>query len=202
MLSIVLFLMVMLLTAPTSDAAEVADTLKVDVERSVIQWRGTKFWGTRKHSGIVRLAEGSIVIHGNEIAAGRFVIDMTTIEVTDIPKSDPIPRNRLRRHLLDEDFFFVQRYPTAVLQLGETLSDSDGSFVITGNMTIRGVSRQITFEAHIPVLRPDALRATAQITLNRHRWGVSFRGSRLTNDLVDDKIYLDLLLGADASDPS
>lgn len=75
--------------APEAEATK--EQLVVDADRSIVQWKGTKFWGTRKHEGVVRLAEGSVITHEGAIVAGRFVLDMTTIEVTDIPKSDPIP---------------------------------------------------------------------------------------------------------------
>jgi hypothetical protein len=43
---------------------------------------------------------------------------------------------------------------------------------------------------------PTRLHATARATLDRMQWGVAFRGSRLTNDLVDDMIHLEFDLVA------
>lgn len=173
-----------------------ADHLSVDVDRSIIHWKGTKFWGMGKHEGVVRLADGSLTLEGDRIVAGRFVVDMTTIEVTDIPKSDPIPRRRLREHLLHEDFFFVERYPTAVFEIIEVEPMDDNRHRISGRLTMRGTTHPVTFDAHIPMISADGLRGTARFSIDRHDWGVAYRGSRLTNDLVDDDIHLTLTIAA------
>ncbi len=189
--------------APRSAPAEGSkERLVVDVDHSIIQWKGTKFWGMGKHEGIVRLAEGIVIVRRNEIVAGRFVLDMTTIEVTDIPKSDPIPRQRLREHLMEEHFFFVERFPTAVFEISSARSNDSGRHRITGRLTMRGKTHGVSFDAHIPVLDRSALRATARFSINRHDWGVAYRGSRLTNDLVDDMIELNLVLVAHGPDES
>lgn len=171
--------------------------LVVDVERSIVHWKGTKFFGMGSHAGEVRLADGFIMIHQNTIVAGRFTIDMTTIEVTDIPESDPVPRRRLREHLLDEDFFFVERHPTATFEITRAHLEEPGRHRITGRLTMRGRAHGVHFTAHVPVLNESAVRATARFSINRHDWGVAYRGSRLTNDLVDDMIELNLILVAD-----
>lgn len=186
----------------TSEPEAKKERLVVDVDRSIVQWKGTKFWGARKHEGIVRLAEGSVITRNGAIVAGRFVLDMTTIEVTDIPKSDPIPRRRLREHLKDEHFFYVDRFPTAVFEITSAHRQDAGVHRITGRLTMRGKTRDVSFGAHIPVLDDAALRATARFSINRHDWGVAYRGSRLTNDLVDDMIELNLILIADKQQES
>lgn len=190
-----------------AEAAESADSaagdvamkkrLVVDVERSVIHWKGTKFFGIRSHAGEVRLVDGFIIIHQDAILAGRFTLDMTTIEVTDIPESDPVPRRRLREHLLNEDFFFVERYPSATFEITQARQEEPGRYRISGQLTMRGRTHGVILTAHVPVLSDSALRATARFSINRHDWGVAYRGSRLTNDLVDDMIDLNLILVAD-----
>ena len=178
------------------------ERLVVDADRSIIHWKGTKFWGMGQHEGVVRLAEGSLIVREGTIIAGRFVIDMTTIEVTDIPKSDPIPRRRLREHLKDEHFFFVERFPTAVFEITAAHRDGEGGHRIDGRLTMRGTTHGVSFDALVPVLDATTLRATARFSINRHDWGVAYRGSRLTNDLVDDLIELNLILVADKPDES
>ena len=71
------------------------ERLVVDVDRSIIQWKGTKFWGMGKHEGVVRLAEGSIFVREGAIVAGRFVIDMTTSRLTNDLVDDRIELNLL-----------------------------------------------------------------------------------------------------------
>ena len=171
-----------------------AVVLRVDTARSVIRWKGTKFWGLGKHEGIVRLASGSLHVAGDAIVGGMFAIDMNTIEVTDIPKSDPIPRRRLRNHLMHDDFFAVATYPTARFTLTDVRRGQADVHHITGDLTLRGQTHPVTFDAEIPRLSERAVEASARFRINRQRWGVAYRGSRLTNDLVDDTIHLELML--------
>ena len=176
-------------------AASPSDTLVLDTTASVIHWKGTKFWGLGKHEGTVRLANGFVVLDNGRVASARFVADMRSIEVSDIPVDDPVPRNRLRRHLMDEDFFAVERYATAtfVLRASDAHEDHD-AFRLTGDLTMRGVTRAITIDVAVQEESSGLLRATSRFRIDRHNWGVSFRGSRLTNDLVDDDIHFTIRL--------
>ncbi|MEP0546093.1 MAG: YceI family protein [Rhodothermales bacterium] len=176
------------------------DTFYVDTSRSLVRWKGTKFWGLSKHEGLVRIASGELYVLGREITGGSFLIDMRSIEVTDIPESDPVPRRRLRDHLMSEDFFSVAAYPTARFVLGDVTRRQGHAYAVTGDLTLRGRTHPITFEAAIPVLSRHALEAAATFSIDRQRWGVAYRGSRLTNDIVDDEIYLDLLLVAEPAE--
>jgi polyisoprenoid-binding protein YceI len=169
-----------------------ADTLVLDTTASVIHWKGTKFFGLGKHEGDVRLREGFVVLGGSHGMSGRFVVNMRSIEVTDIPADDPIPRNRLRNHLLDADFFDVERFPTAIFALHSGEELEDGRYRLAGELTMRGVTRPIAVEVAVRDWLDGLVRATSRFRINRHNWGVSFRGSRLTNDLVDDDIHFSL----------
>lgn len=176
-----------------SVAASPSDTLVLDTTASTVNWKGSKFWGLGKHEGTVRLANGYVILDSGRVVGGRFVVDMRTIEVSDIPLHEPVPRNRLTRHLMDEDFFAVERYPTAtfVLRAAQAHEDNDG-FRLTGDLTMRGVTHPIAVDVEIREGADGLVRGTSRFRIDRHRWGVSFRGSRLTNDLVDDEIQFNL----------
>lgn len=173
-------------------ASERKPTLPLDLQRSVIRWKGTKFHGLGKHEGIVRLASGSVMVAGQAPVGGSFVVDMRSIEVTDIPPSDPVPRRRLRNHLMHDDFFAVERYPTASFQIRSVAPQQGGRYLVDGVLTLRGRARPVRFEAAVAPAANGVLHATARFRINRQHWGVAYRGSRLTNDLVDDTIELTL----------
>lgn len=50
-------------------------------------------------------------------------------------------------HLRSEDFFFVERFPTITFRLTGVTSREDASYQVTGDLTIRGVTRPVTLEA-------------------------------------------------------
>jgi len=56
----------------------------LDTTASVVKWKGTKFFGLGKHEGIVRLRHGYVALQGSRPVGARFVVNMRSIEVTDI----------------------------------------------------------------------------------------------------------------------
>jgi len=121
---------------------------------------------------------------------------MRSIQVTDIPATDPAPRKRLRDHLVGEDFFHAAKYPEAVLFINAVQNENRSLHLATGTLTMRGVTHPVTFYARIWEQSPTRVRANATLRLDRHRWGVSYRGSALQDDLVDDEFTLELSLVA------
>ena len=67
--------------------------------------------GAGKHEGKIALKSGYFITQNGQLKGGKFIVDMQTIEVTDIPKHDPIPRNNLKNHLKNADFFDVGKFP-------------------------------------------------------------------------------------------
>lgn len=175
-----------------------ASELALDLDRSTIRWRGTKFWGLGKHEGTVRLKGGAFCVSQGRVLRGWFEADMRSIEVTDIPASEPVPRRRLTEHLRGEDFFAVEAHPVSRFILREVHQERDRLYRIVGDMTIRGQTRPLTFYARGWSVTDQQLRAEAGFTIDRHQFGVSYRGSTLRDDLVDDEFSLELVIEARA----
>lgn len=176
-----------------------ARTLPVDLTRSGIKWRGTKFWGLGSHEGTVRLKSGEVCVRDGRIVGGTFVADMATIAVTDIRANDAVPRKRLRDHLLGEDFFHVAAYPEARLTLRAVERENRALHRVAAELAIRGQTHVVTFYARVWTLSDEAVHAEARFAVDRHRWGVSYRGSTIRDDLVDDEVWLDLTVHARGS---
>ena len=90
-----------------------ADTIWVDIQRSQIEWIGRKLTG--EHSGTMRLKEGWVTRNGSTLIGGKLIIDMTSIENTDI--ESPEYRIKLEDHLKSSDFFNVDSFPQAILEI-------------------------------------------------------------------------------------
>lgn len=95
---------------------EMATTYNVVADESKIGWKGTWIAPTgedgameeqKHHTGTVQITEGSVTKEGEEVM-GNFVIDMTTINNTDLTEADGKPK--LEGHLASEDFFNVEEY--------------------------------------------------------------------------------------------
>jgi polyisoprenoid-binding protein YceI len=182
--------------APAVKCESDARTLTLDLAQSTLRWRGTKFWGLGKHEGTVRFQGGGFCVRGGQVLSGWFEVDLRTIEVTDIPAHDPEPRNNLRNHLLGPDFFEVSRHPVARFILRSVREEKPRLYQVEGDLTIRGTTHPIRFYARGWSVSQDGLRAEARMEIERHKYGVSYRGSTLRDDLVDDTFWLEVALEA------
>lgn len=178
-----------------------ATQVPIDIERSTLQWRGTKLRGRGSHSGEVRLAEGHLLQCGSVICGGRFVVDMTTIQVTDIPVTDPVPRQDLTDHLKSRDFFWSEQFPTAEFVLTKVQERGPGRYRVIGRLRIRDVTRTITFvasgrgaapRAGVPLVIPSVIEASFRI--DRQEWGITYRFDPIRDAIVDDEVEFRLSL--------
>lgn len=165
----------------------------VDTSQSIVRWRGTKFGGRGAHAGVVRVREGLLAWDARRgtLSGGSIELDMRSIAVTDMPLAESEARRKLVRHLLAAEFFDVQRHPTARFVIDRASIRGGNLLRLDGRLTLRGVTKPFGLNATLWSFEPARLHATARATLNRMEWGVAFRGSRLTNDLVDDDIHLE-----------
>ena len=105
LLKSIALLFVIVLTAFTG-----LETKQVDTEQSIINWVGHKVTG--QHEGTITLQEGVLEFNNNQLTGGNFVMDMTTINTTDIQVDY---KNKLDGHLKADDFFGVEKHQKATL---------------------------------------------------------------------------------------
>ena len=94
------------------------DTLAVDLYKTKIQWTGRKITG--EHSGTIDLSNGWIVMEKNTIISGKLIFDMTSIANMDI--ESPEWKLKLENHLKNNDFFAVDSFPQAILNINGSQS--------------------------------------------------------------------------------
>lgn len=94
------------------------------------------------------------------------------------------------KHLLTPDFFDYAKYPSMSFQSTKITKGPDGT-KMTGNLTIHGVTKEVTFDVNSLSAPINALKATrrgisATTTINRNDFGIS-------NDMtVGDQVRIDL----------
>lgn len=186
----------------TRDAREAraveADVMyNVNLERSYIAWEGYKPTGT--HDGTVSLMSGKLKKSGGELVGGEFVLDMNTIVVLDI--EDPDMNARLKGHLESDDFFDIALYPTAKFVITDVepidgtqidQSQEKGDIVpthaISGNLTMKDVTRNITFNALVRTDGDMFMAETNQFFIDRVVWNVRYGSRTLFDNLRDNFI--------------
>lgn len=165
------------------------DTLKIDLSKSKIFWKGTKMQGAGKHEGVIQLNKGFFVAKGSKLVGGGFLVNMHSIEVTDIPKSDPIPIENLTNHLKDDDFFDVENYPTSRFEISSIEKLALDSLKVLGNLTLKDITKSIEFSA----LNRDKTFST-KFTIDRFQWNIAYEGNWADKTLVDKDIELTIEL--------
>lgn len=179
--------------ATTSDAAPVAaasaaKSLNVNTANTTINWSGSKISGT--HTGTLKLKSGSLKVDGNKIIGGSFDIDMSTMVCTDL---DAEGAGKLVGHLSSPDFFDVPKFPTAKFEITKVTAlegNPDANSMVYGNLTLKGVTKQIGFKANSKVGANGASVSTGDFTIDRTDFGIKY-GSESLADTVKDKAISD-----------
>ncbi|SRR5690606_17115765 len=184
--------------AETSDNVQdaamshVATQLTVDTSQSSVQWTGRKVSG--EHHGDVQIKSGTLSIEHGKLVGGNFVIDLTTITNHDL---DGEYKGKLEGHLKSADFFDVDNHPEASFEITNVNDGAEaGHVVISGNLTIRGVTKNITFDAQVQEVTDTAVKATADFNIAREDWGVNYAGQ--ADDLISKEINFKVTLVAGA----
>ncbi len=161
-------------------------TNNVDIANSVLTWKGTKPTGA--HNGTVALKEGSLLIEEGTLTAGKFVVDMSSIKNEDL---DAESGAKLVGHLTSADFFDVANFPTATFEI-TSVSSTDALLAVTGNLTIKDVTKSITIPA--TVMEADGVTTfkSEVFTINRADFNVKY-GSKSFFDNLKDKFIDDIV---------
>src|SRR5215213_3959469 len=101
----------------------------------------------------------------------------------------------LDKHLKTADFFDVEKYPqaafvsTAIKPGGE----NGATHTVTGNLTMHGVTKAVTFPATINVT-PEAASVESSFSINRKDFGINYAGA--ADNLIRDNVVLTLHIRA------
>jgi len=157
------------------------DIVKKEIksEESKVVWKGYKVTGS--HEGTIALKSGFLTFDDDKLTGGEFVIDMTTIQNTDLEGNS---KGKLEGHLKSDDFFGVVTFTTAILTFKEVKSTGKNSYAVTGDLTIKGKTNPITF-----VISIYGSKATASVKIDRTKFDVRYGSTSFFDNLKDKAIY-------------
>jgi polyisoprenoid-binding protein YceI len=155
----------------------------IKTEESNINWVGKKVTG--QHSGTIGIKEGGLEFKKDKLVGGSIVVDMSSIEVTDLEGDY---KNKLEGHLKADDFFGTDNFKTATLVFTK-VEAKDGKYQVTGDFTIKGITESIQFDLNI-----EGNKATSSLKINRTKFGIKYGSSSFFDGLKDKAIYDDFEL--------
>ncbi|MGL5111730.1 MAG: YceI family protein [Flavobacterium sp.] len=160
--------------------AVTAQTKKVDVASSSIEWLGKKVTG--QHNGTVNFKEGALVFKGSALKGGSFVVDMNSLTATDLKGEY---QGKLNGHLKADDFFGTEKFPTASLVFKKIGAKSKDVYAVTADLTIKGITKPVTFDMTV-----NGNTATTTFNVDRTKYDIKY-GSKSFFDSIGDKAIND-----------
>jgi polyisoprenoid-binding protein YceI len=162
---------------------------EVDTKKSNITWTGKKIGG--QHEGSISLKEGWVQEQDGKLKKGEFIVDMASITNTDL--KDPGYNKKLVGHLKSDDFFGVASHPTAKFLLTESTEFKDNKAMVTGKITIKGITQTIDF-----TVEKDDKGYLAIVPIDRSKFNVRYGSNSFFDNLgdkaIDDIFTLDIYL--------
>jgi polyisoprenoid-binding protein YceI len=156
-----------------------AEKKEIKTDKSKVVWKGYKVTGS--HEGTIAIKSGSLTFEGDKLIGGEFVIDMTTINTTDLEGQS---KGNLDGHLKSDDFFGVANYPTATLIFKDVKATGKNAYSVTGDLTIKGKTNPTMFTISI-----YGNKATASLKVDRTKYDVRYGSTSFFDDLKDKAIY-------------
>ena len=171
-----------------------ADTIWVDILQSQIEWIGRKITG--EHSGTLSLEEGWITINDSTLIGGKLIFDMTSIKNTDIESPDW--SLKLDRHLKSNDFFNVDSFPMAILDIKKNHSISEKNnlgftYLVSADLTIRGITHTVSLPCQLEKT-DSTLSAIGSVDIDRTLYNIKYKSGTYFFDLGDKIIYDDFTI--------
>ncbi len=166
------------LFAISSRAAEVKFPLTGD--NTLIQFVGTKPDG--KHEGGFKTVKGTATVSGVDVSTLKLALE---IDMDSTYTDDP----KLTAHLKSPDFFDVKANPKSKFATTKVERTGEG-YTITGDLTLNGKTRSLTFPAKLFLL-DGTLLLEAEFRINRNDFGISYGKGK-----IDDQVTLKVSLKA------
>ena len=156
-----------------------AQTFTVNKGKSVVNWKGEKIVGN-SHIGTLQFSEGSIKMKKGKLVGGSLVVDMTTITESE-------GSARLEEHLRSDDFFSVEKFPTASIEIKGSDEGENGDLEVTADLTIKGRTQEVVFSAIIEE-SGDGISGSANLIFDRAKFDVRYGSNSFFDDLADKAI--------------
>ncbi len=152
---------------------------EVKTKESKVTWKAYKVTGS--HTGTVDLKEGALMFDGDKLTGGEFVVNMASLISTDLEGEY---KGKLEGHLKSDDFFGVETHPTSKLVFTKVKSSGKNSYEVKGDLTIKGITKPITFDVSI-----YGSKATATMKVDRAEYDVRYGSGSFFDNLGDKTIY-------------
>ena len=162
--------------------SDLTGSWSLDPQRTTVHFTTKALW-IMTVNGTLRVTEGSGSVDGDGRVTGRLVVDANSIDTKNKKRDE---------HLRTADFFDGQQYPSMVFEATGARLGSPGQSTVKGNLSIRGVSRPVEFQAALRTESDGAITLDAQTQIDRSQWGMSWAkmGAGLHNQVTIKAVFI------------
>lgn len=190
------------ITEEKQQASEARGTMFIaDTAASRIRFTGHGVG--KNHPGIFKLSSGRAAVAGNEVSGGNFVINIKSME---LEQKGAMFDQKLRPHLMSGDFFNADKFATARFEITrvepykpkstDTSMVNGANYLVSGNLTLKDVTKNITFPAKIEV-DDKVLRAQGNFDIDRRQWNMNYGNDKSLGDkFISETVNVELDLRA------
>ncbi|GAP68019.1 polyisoprenoid-binding periplasmic protein YceI [Bacteroidales bacterium 6E] len=173
-----------------ASVAVFAQKKEVNNTASTVKWTGKKIIGGA-HDGAIKVKSGYFEFNNDQIVKGEVVMDMNSITNADL--ADQEYNQKLVGHLKSDDFFGVEKYPTARFVVTNATKFANGKATVNGNLTIKGKTEKISFDV---VKEGNAYKAKVDVDRSKYdvRYGSNSFFGNLGDNAIADIFTLDIAL--------
>jgi polyisoprenoid-binding protein YceI len=137
----------------------------LDPAASVVAFEHKTIWGLVTVKGVFAQVDGEAEVPAEGTAHGSVTVGAASID-TKHKKRDI--------HLRSADFFDVEAHPAIVFTASGVTPTGRDTVDVTGELTVRGVSRPLAFSARATEASNDAVTLTAAVAVDRADYGITW----------------------------
>ena len=141
-----------------------AGSWTLDPARSTATLRTRSMWGLVPVKGVFRELEGSGKVSPTGEVTGRIALATGALDTKNTKRDT---------HLRSADFFLSEKYPAITFSLDKLVPAGDG-VTVSGALTVREISRPISFPASITVAGDGAVLLDATVQVDRSEFGLTW----------------------------
>lgn len=183
-LAVQLFALIACISCFAAAAVSDANTWQIDPNHSTAQFV-VRHLGISNVQGDFTKVSGTVVLDDRDISKSSVT---ASIDVSSVDTRVTMRDNDLK----SANFFDVAKYPTMTFQSTKIWSTGNGAAKMTGNLTIHGVTKEVTFDVSGPTapMNDGGLRrgVEATTTISRKEFGITADSGIVGDDV---KITID-----------
>ena len=168
-------------TSASPQAAAQGQKYLITPQNSKVEFVASKVTGSQ--SGSFKDFSGEIDYTGQ--------VEKSRVTVTIQTNSVNTDADGLTTHLKTPDFFDVAKFPTATFTSTDIKpgGEKGASHTVTGNFTLHGVTKSISFPATITAAG-DTITVESTFSINRKDFGINYAGA--ADNLIRDEVVMTL----------